>query len=751
MLNPSPGFSPHETDQAVTMVSEYTLTDESLPLSTETRPSPTVKELFTYNIPDTTAAPIDARPPNGTAAGHNGPPIPSRTIIGIAAGLTTALLIALVVIISVWLRRRSTNNHRRERVNSVTASQQITPFPEPKLVPVIQEKGRPETDSTADSVSSRITQTPLRVIWKDELSLASFAPLPPLPVLPPHPATLPDIPREEAPLPPPPRPLRPQPLPSPPHRREARSVSSPELPPRASPNVSPRVPQAPGFPSHSNFISHQRQTTARGDAYTPSNYNSFISNASENYNFYTPLTTGARRSVSDSFSPDRQSSIRGAGHIQVFHLALSHPSAPVPIAKSGRYSGCLKVKVSGLGIDGDEDEDSAVTGSSSAGSSVLNYGTTPKRTESNRSFENIEDDDKSSPLSGRGSSEDCLPPSGGLSTPSQRGPLRTWTLEGESSDNLSPEEQNDSKRNSKKIAIDARKMLSPQLFSRGFKPSSPNPEVITELDEQEVFAARESDKAGNSANEKAQKHFSCSIPTHRRVLHRFDESFPPAPLPTEPPTLPPQHRPQTPQRNNSAARTSAFITGHSPPDSPTLPPEPLTPGAKTPEPEFKEGAEMPNLVASVDVSEPLKEKPGESSQKAILRNIRKAQDSTYSPTLSMLNYYSNTTPRTTGINFAPYPHSMTTRASRHSRPVSDPKKLTRRVFNEGRGSGQLRPLSLADKWGIGAAGGSQSNRPKYRMTVSPSPLDDVKSSSRAQKEVGVVKEVTGLSRDNSID
>lgn len=581
-------------------------------------------------------------------------PISPIAIVALAAGGAVSVVVALAVTIIMCTRRRCSGRYRQNSITSQERPMEIT-APTYKIEPCdIKEQVHELPSSFKSSPSgsrtgSNRSRHSKHITWKDQVfSDQSFMTLPPLP---PHPASisLPMLPRDRL-------------LVGEDEMRESgssgfvlylpddripyRYFSSPTLGADRS-SIYSSMPPSPicvstlsPIPSYLFPTPHSR--LQRSQVPTPQ-YHSIISSSSELNDYYATITCtsirsflpgGGRRSLSDSFviqeaippSPTRKSSIRYSGNVQTFRPSFSYPKSPAPLPKSrsrtspvavGRTRGSAFIDTECIENDG-----ASISSVSSTGSSILNYrvGGTPRKllTDGLLIVEN------SSPHS---SASGDSPPSGGLTSPShrpRRSELPLSPLTGYILDN------SDSPRTSGPgIGI----ALSPPLLSATFVASS-SPERMF----QDVFIDAQ-DTMSPTLEEISTRHFSCSMPTRPRLVHG-DSSPPPYPQ-----VIPP-----------SPTRTHIF-PGFCGRDSPTLPQECTDPTTEN----------QPSECDSLEIPPKLS------------RRMRGRIESSYSPTLSMVNFYTmgnRADSRFSSVNFfTPFPSNQFP-TPYHARSSSVPSSIS---------------------------------------------------------------------------
>ena len=335
---------------------------------------------------------------------------------------------------------------------------------------------------------------------------------------------------------------------------------------------------------------------------------------------YSFLPGGGRRSLSDSFTtpgpcaptPARRSSIRQSGYVQAYSPSLFRPAHTGELSKKsehcdgqepGESSNYGNNCFSTFGVT--SGHSASISSVSSTGSSILNYtvGNTPQKLFQGRKTTAIAagavvgvDDSSSSPPSSLES-----PPTGGLTSPhSRRGgevpfPRSLFQgtdtpLEGENNRSIGGADGDGAELGNIGLA------LSPSLPSNLFDDTALSDKARTG----DVFLDRPSlDSTASGQDVTSSRHFSCSMPTRPRLLSL-----------KSPPSL--RESPE------GSPDDVLFPTASSSPISPSngYPP-------------------TPNPASELEFG-PLGALPVKSS-----RRMLGSVESTYSPTLSMVNYYSS--------------------------------------------------------------------------------------------------------------
>lgn len=584
-------------------------------------------------------------------------PISPIAIVGLVTGGAISVVVALAMTIIMCTRRRRSGRYRQNSITSQERPMEIT-APTCRIEPYSSREQVNELPSSLKSspsgsrTGSNRSRHSKHITWKDQVfSDQSFITLPPLP---PHPASisLPILARDR---------LRigedeaREPGSSgfvlylPDDRIPYRYFSSPTLGADRT-SIYSSMPPSPicvsalsPIPSYLFPAPHSRLQRPQ---IPTSQYHSIISSSSELNDYYATITCtsihsflpgGGRRSLSDSFaiqeanppSPIRKSSIRYSGNVKTFHPSFSYPKSPAPLPKSGSYNPPVAVRRTHTSTfivaEGIENDGASISSVSSTGSSILNYRIrgTPRKllTDGLLTVEN------SSPHS---SSFDDSPPSGGLTSPSHRPrhselalpPLTSYTLD----DLDSPRTPGSG------IGI----ALSPPLVGATFVSSSSSERMF-----QDVFVdGQDIDTESPTLEEISTRHFSCSMPTRPRFTNR-GSSPPPYPQ-----VIPP-----------SPTRTHAFPDFHGR-DSPTLPRDCSELGTES------QASECDNL---------------EILPPKLPRRARGGIESSYSPTLSMVNFYTmgnRADSRFSSVNFFtpfssnPFPTPYHARSSSVPSPMS---------------------------------------------------------------------------------
>lgn len=597
-------------------------------------------------------------PPSYTTATQNtnDSPISPIAIIGLATGGAISVVVALTVTIIMCTRRRRTGRYRQNSISSQERPIEIT-APTCKIEPYASKEQVHELPSSFKSSSSGSRAGSNRgrhskhITWKDQVfSDQSFMTLPPLP---PHPASisLPMLPRDR---------LRigedetREPGSSgfvlylPDDRIPYRYFSSPTLGADRT-SIYSSMPPSPmcistlsPIPSYLFPAPHSR--LQRSQVPTPQ-YHSIISSSSELNDYYATITCtsihsflpGGRRSLSDSFvvqeaippSPTRESSTRDSGNMQTFHPFFSYPKSPAPLSNPGSRTSPIAVdRTHGSAFvvtECIESDGASISSVSSTGSSILNYRIrgTPRKLLT----DGLLTVESSSPHS---SAFDDSPPSGGLTSPSHRPrlselplpPLTDYILD----DSAGP------RTSGPGIGI----ALSPRLFSATFVASSSSERMF-----QDVFLDGEDTSTQSpSLEEISTRHFSCSMPTRSRFVNGG--------------SLPPPY-PQVIPPSPTRAHVFPDFCGR---DSPTLPRECIDLAAESQALEY----------GSLEINPP-----------KLPRRMRGRIESSYSPTLSMVNFYTmgnRADSRFSSVNFFtpfsshPFPTPYHARSSSVPSPMS---------------------------------------------------------------------------------
>ncbi|KAG0134389.1 hypothetical protein HOY82DRAFT_554286, partial [Tuber indicum] len=332
---------------------------------------------------------------------------------------------------------------------------------------------------------------------------------------------------------------------------------------------------------------------------------------------YSFLPGGGRRSLSDSFTtpglcapnPVRRSSIRQSGCVHAYSPSLYQPPHTGGPSKQSEY--CDGQEPSERGNDSSNSRHSAfvvtsgyssISSVSSTGSSILNYtvGNTPQKLFRGRKMAGVVADvvagvDDLSPPSSLES-----PTTGGLTSPhSRRGgevPFSRGLFQGMASPSGGRHICSGSSDDDDAALGDIGLALSPSFPSNLFDDTA----LSGKSSAGDVFLDRPSlDSATSGQNVTSSRHFSCSMPTRPRLLSL--ES-------------PPSLREGVEDSPNDAHFSTAL-------SSPISPPHGYPP--------------TPNPASELEFG-PLSVLPVKSS-----RRMLSSVESTYSPTLSMVNYYSS--------------------------------------------------------------------------------------------------------------
>lgn len=583
-------------------------------------------------------------------------PISPIAIVGLATGGAISVVVALTMAIIMCARRRRSGRHRQNSITSQERPMEVV-APTCKIEPYASKEQVNELPSSLKSppsgsrTGSNRSRHSKHITWKDQVfSDQSFMTLPPLP---PHPASIsmPILARDRFRIG---EDETREPGSSgfvlylPDDRIPYRYFSSPTLGADRT-SIYSSMPPSPICVSALSPIPSYLFPTPHNRLQRPqiptSQYHSIISSSSELNDYYATITCtsihsflpgGGRRSLSDSFaiqeatppSSTRKSSIRYSGGVRTFHPSFSHPKSPAPLPKSGFYNTPMalgRTRTSTFIVaESIENDGASISSVSSTGSSILNYRIrgTPRKllTDGLLVVEN------SSPHS---SAFDDSPPSGGLTSPSHRPrhselelPLAGYTL----NDPESPRTPGPG------IGI----ALSPPLFGTSFVASSSTEHIF-----QDVFVdGQDIDTQSPTLEEISTRHFSCSMPTRPRFTNRG----------SSPPPYP-QVIPPSPTR----AHVFPDFCGR---DSPTLPRDCSDLGTES-------------QISECDILEIIPPK--------LPRRTRGGIESSYSPTLSMVNFYTmgnRADSRFSSVNFFtpfssnPFPTPYHARSSSVPSPMS---------------------------------------------------------------------------------
>lgn len=555
----------------------------------------------------------------------DGRPLSPIVIAGLATGGAIAIVAAISMGILLYCRRRRIGRHRQSSVSGQDSprfgdsilrsyssepkngtSKEMQSSQQPPVLPALSLQPSslksPHSNCRNDSCKGKKNK---HITWKDQVFCdQSFMNLPPHPASYAHPVRTRSVlrigaaaqiedPSDDDVLE----------LPNPPgYRTSLRSFSSPTLgADRASMNSSySSIPPSPVFisalsplPPYLLSTSHKQHHILQRSQIPPSRLNSIIS--TNDFNEYQGTITctsvysflpgvGSRRSFSDSYTVQDVNNIpqpprpliRYSGTLQSFQGPRCCPTGPVPsLPQRSCNSRCRFSSVT------EDNDGGSISSVSSTGSSILEYSnhSTPRKVGGGRG---------SRIDSSLGHSSDDLPPSG-LTSPSHRKKannrdpdLKVLPLE---TSGLSTH----SRPPGRKIGI----LLSP-LITRptSISPSTSSSSVIvSESAYQDVFLdAPYIEIQSPTIQEMSTRHFSCSLPTRPRFV--ISDTFQPAY---------PQVIPPTPTRSAFSQSEYDF---------------PL----------------QSNVGLLISECNDVVELPPTGS-------ARKMHESTYSPTLSMVNFY----------------------------------------------------------------------------------------------------------------
>jgi len=360
----------------------------------------------------------------------------------------------------------------------------------------------------------------------------------------------------------------------------------------------------PKFP-HPHYLSSEQQQQQQGPAVLCTSIYSF-------------LPGGGRRSLSDSFTtpglcaltPVRRSSIRQSGYVQAFSPSLFHSDHASEFSKRSEYcdgqepgesgnhsNNCFSTFVVTSG------HSASISSVSSTGSSILNYtvGNTPQKLFRGRNTAAIAAGvvvgvDDSSPPSSLES-----PPTGGLTSPhSRRGgevPFARSLFQGTATPLGGEDARSGGGANGDGAELgNIGLALSPPLSSNIFDDTA----LSDKASAGDVFLDQPSlDSAVSGQDVTSSRHFSCSMPTRPRLLSL-----------KSPPSL---------RESPEGSPDNVFF--------PTTSSSPISPSNDYPP--------TPDPASELEFG-PLGVLPIKSS-----RRMLGGVESTYSPTLSMVNYYSS--------------------------------------------------------------------------------------------------------------
>lgn len=396
-----------------------------------------------------------------------------------------------------------------------------------------------------------------------------------------------------------------------------RSFSSPVLGGHisASSGCGSMISPSPGciFPAHVHSF--------RGDPKFPHSHCLFSEQQQQGptvlcTSIYSFLPGGGRRSLSDSFTtpglcaptPARRSSIRQSGYVQAYSPSLFHPAQIGGLSNKSEYfdgqepgesgnhgNNCFSTFMVTSG------HSASISSVSSTGSSILNYtvGNTPQKlfrgkTAAIAAGVVVGVDDSSPPSSLES------PPAGGLTSPhSRRGgevPFARGLFQGTATPSGEEDVGSGSSGHDDVARGNIGLALSPPLSGNLFDDTT----LSNKGSEGDVFLDRPSlDSVVSGQDITSSRHFSCSMPTRPRVL-----SLKP------PPSL---------RENPEGSPDDVFFS--------TTSSSPISPSSGYPP--------TPNPASELEFG-PLGVLPVKSS-----RRMLGGVESTYSPTLSMVNYYSS--------------------------------------------------------------------------------------------------------------
>lgn len=559
-------------------------------------------------------------------AGGDGRPLSPIVIAGLATGGAIAIVAALSMGILLYCRRRRIGRHRQNSISgresskfgdSMTpscsfepntgASKEMPLSQKPPVLPALSLQ--PSSLKSSNHIcrnNSCKGRKNKHITWKDQVFCdQSFMNLPP------HPASFVQPSRSRSVLrigaaaqihDPSDDDVLERPMPTG-YRTSLRSFSSPTLgADRASIYSSySSIPPSPVFisalsplPPYLLSTSHHQHHMLQRSPVPPSRLNSIIStNELNEYHGTVTCTSvysflpgvGSRRSFTDSYTvqdmkgapqPPPRPLIRYSGTLQSFQGPRCCPTTPIPSLPKKNYN--TRCRFSSVT---ENDDSASISSVSSTSSSILEYSnhSTPRKAGGG----GLRID------SSLGHSCDDLPPSG-LTSPSHRKKingedLELKTLPVEASDLSIP-----SKLPGRKIGI----LLSPLItrsssLSASISSSSVN---VSEPAYQDVFLdAPGIDTKSPTIQEMSTRHFSCSLPTRPRFV--ISDTFQPAY---------PQVIPPTPTRTAFSQSEYDF---------------PL----------------QSNVGLLISECNDVVDLPPTDS-------LRKMHESTYSPTLSMVNFYS---------------------------------------------------------------------------------------------------------------
>lgn len=586
--------------------------DIDITQTTDTSLSPEAQNFPVF----TTLTPQASYISTAVAQNLNESPISPAAIIGLATGGAISILVALAMTIFMCTRRRQSGRYRQNSVAGpgmpvgMMASACGTELSCSKeQVHELPSSLKPSTSNSG--TSSNRSRYSKHITWKDQVfSDQSFMTLPPLP---PHPASmsLPSLSRNyfrvgEGAQEPDSSNLAIYFPPRPDNRISYRSFSSPTLGADCT-SIYSSVPPSPvcvsalsPIPSYLFPASYQFHRSPISSC----QYNPTVSNPDELNDHFTTITctgiysfiSGPRRSPSDSFiiqetnssNPARKSSIHSSGSVQTPSHS-SYPNFPVPFPKTvscaSRMQACRN-RCSTFAIIKDTNDDSdSISSVSSTSSSILNFsvGGIPRKLLAGLLTVD------SSPLSSERTFDDS-PPSGGLTSPSHRKryPGRELKLQASSFSSHALDSRNSPQVLSSGIGV----AMSPPFFGAAFT-SSPASERVFEDDISDI------DTYSPTLEEISTRHFSCSMSTRPRSMN-----------------------------------TDCLSSPHLEVVHPSL-------AYTTTVPQFC-GRDSPTLPLTID--DPSIELQGSDHNTpeispAISHHMYSRVESTYSPTLSMLNFY----------------------------------------------------------------------------------------------------------------
>ncbi|RPB03517.1 hypothetical protein L873DRAFT_1841139 [Choiromyces venosus 120613-1] len=571
--------------------------------------SPSLNDVRVSPTPDGTTPSAKQISPTSTSVitSSEKPKVPSLAIAGMAAGGAIAICIALVAIFTVLQRRRCIGRVRQGSIASTGRAPSAPDDCATATTTEARECERPPSLRIPSDGTTTSKKSLARVTWKDQVcpdeSFMTYHSHSPSSETSHsaggeyrHPFMHPGVPTT--------------------YRSFSSPVLGAHIPPSASMCNSTIAP-ARGciFPAHVHSDSQFPHSHSHSHYLASSGQQEQTILCTSVYSF---LPGGGRRSLSDSFmtpglcapNPVRKSSILQSGFVQAYSPSLFHPAYKSEFSKRSEH-GCAGGNEAGgdsssafVVMSGGGGHSGSISSVSSTGSSILNYtvGNTPQKLfrggKKAAGEAGVLDIDDSSPPSSLES-----PPTGGLTSPhSRRGgevPFARSLFQAGTSLLSSEGAHIDEDLAATATRGNIGLALSPSLSNSIFDDTALSDKASTG----DVFLDLPSlDSVVSAQDPMSTRHFSCSLPTRPRLLSL--ESPPPLRENLE---------------GGSSPDADAFFSTAS--SSPISPPNGYPP---TPDPssELEFG--------------PLGALPVKSS-----RRMLGGVESAYSPTLSMVNYYSS--------------------------------------------------------------------------------------------------------------